>query len=449
MSIRRIFVFAYLDSAEPVVAGILDYDEAARMSRFGYAHSYLMRSDAVPLSPELALTDRIIQTTSINEGLPGCVRDAMPDYWGRLVYASLHQIPVESVSNADLLIADVAERVGFLDFSEAPDWKQGRGRDIPLVKDVQYLVQAAEALAKNHPLPLEWDAIARLLAQGSSLGGARPKSVVQIGNDLWLAKFPDRQDTYDVSAVEYATWCMAQDAGIRIPEAQLLNLPDGRHVFLSRRFDRQGKRRIPIVSALTALDLDETENAKGGYPLLADILLQQGDVENRNELFRRMVFNVAVRNTDDHLRNHALLYDFSARNWRLSPAYDLNPSVKTPGVGETFDLAINIGRYGRAANRENLESRLSAFGLNSSQALEIIEQVIQVVSRWHEYFAKVGVDAVTTRTLTESFESASRVFCHKPDERLDRLVRAMLKPKDKNIETKHFTRKPAGPSSPS
>jgi serine/threonine-protein kinase HipA len=422
---KNIFVFAHCQVGDPIIAGVLDYDESARMGVFRYAKSYLSRDEAIPLSmqPNFALTASAVSETA-NEGLPGPIRDAMPDYWGRLVYASRHGVPVEKVSNADILLADVAERTGFLDFSATPEWpcrlslpgatRQAGGHapdaDIPLLDDVGLLVQTADALAAHQQIPSNGEHALRLLAQGTSMGGARPKSVIRMNNALWLAKFPAKNDHFDVSAVEYAVHQMAFDAGITTPDTHLMQLPDGRHVFMSKRFDRAGHMRVPLVSALTALNLDEFENAKGSYASIANILKQQGDAHGAREMFSRMVFNAFMRNTDDHLRNHAFLFDRVHKAWKASPAYDINPTVSKAGVGEEFDLSINIGRYGRAATLENMESSLSGFGMDFHEFNDVMRSIADVVANWQTYFKAANVDERTISLFSDTFDLTLKKF---------------------------------------
>lgn len=411
---KPIFVFAHLTTEEPVIAGILEYDEAARLGVFRYVKSYLERPDAIPFSMReaFALSPSITEEIA-SDGIPGPIRDALPDYWGRLVYASRRGIPVEKVSNTEMLLAKVIERPGFLDFSETPEWRGSHlsDADIPVVDDLPLLVQTADALASNQPIPAEHAYLLKLLAQGTTMGGARPKSVIRLDDGLWLAKFPAARDQHDVSAVEYATLAMARDAGLTVPDARLLPLPDGRHVFLSRRFDRTSDGlRIPMVSALTALALDEFENAKGSYSAMGDTLRQQGDGQNMRELFARMAFNVLIRNTDDHLRNHAFLYDRSCHAWKLSPAYDVNPGISKTGVGTEFDLSINIGRYGRAASLENIHSAIPSFGISASESGQIIRSILNVIANWQQYFQAAGVDARTAELFADTFASSLERF---------------------------------------
>ena len=410
---KNIFVFVHLHFGDPVIAGVLDYDEAARFGAFRYAKSYLSRGDAIPLSVQstFALTGSPVTETA-NDGLPGPIRDAMPDYWGRLVFASRNGLPVEKVSNADMLLADVAERVGFLDFSDTPEWSKRPSlhADIPLLEDLEMLVQTADALMNHQSVEPKAAWALQLLAQGTSMGGARPKSVIRMNGALWLAKFPAKDDRFDVSAVEHATHRMALSAGITVPDTHLLCLPDGRHVFLSRRFDRADGQRIPLVSALTTLGLDESENAQGSYMSIANVLRQQGDNPGARELFNRMVFNAFIRNTDDHLRNHAFLYSRERKSWKKSPAYDVNPTISRSGVGNEFDLSINAGLRGRAATLENLLSSASDFGINMDDAEDAVRKVADVITRWRDYFVESDVDERTMSLFADTFDLSLKRF---------------------------------------
>ncbi len=152
----------------------------------------------------------------------------------------------------------------------------------------------------------------------------------------------------------------------------------------SGRFQRFG-----FVSALTLLDLDESENALGSYPSIARLLRQNGHVQVGTELFRRMVFNLLIRNTDDHLRNHAIIP--GTQGWRLSPAYDINPGIAREGIGTSFDLSIGLGRGGRSATLENARSDLLSFGVSDAEATHIIESCLDAISGWRRIFSDVGM----------------------------------------------------------
>lgn len=412
---RDIFVFAHLDTEKPVIAGVLRYDESGGLGSFRYANSYVSRADALPISiqPGLIELSSTVITETNNQGLPGPIRDSLPDYWGRLVFASRMKIPAEKVSNVDLLLSPIPERFGFLDFSDRADRCPTPSAPvvIPVLEHLDALIEVAEALQENRKLNQQEEWAIALLAQGTSLGGARPKSVIRDNGELWLAKFPTKDDRYDVCGVEFATHAMANELGIRVPEAKLSAFPDGRRIFLTKRFDRDSQgRRLPALSALSALGLDESENALGSYPAIARILQKLGDTHGRQELFKRMVFNAGIRNTDDHLRNHCILYSRAHSAWNLSPGFDINPGIKRTGIGEQFNLSIGIGKHGRSVTAENLLSSVTDFGLTEKEGKQIIGDVANVLSRWREHFASAKIDNGTMELFSETFLSGQKML---------------------------------------
>jgi serine/threonine-protein kinase HipA len=200
---------------------------------------------------------------------------------------------------------------------------------------------------------------------------------------------------------------LARHVGIETPNTQLIPLPDGRGVFLSERFDREpvpGKSgsffRKGFMSALTLLGLDEMENPLGSYPAMADAARKAG-IACGSDLFRRMVFNIAVRNTDDHLRNHGFIRE--RKEWRLSPAYDLMPAPAVPGISTFFDLSIGVGKMGRTATRENALSEAARFGHSRREAEEIFVTVAEGVKEWRAFFSKHGVSTTDIEKFSGSF----------------------------------------------
>lgn len=412
--VRQDPIYVYVAKQDPpILAGVLDYDEAARTSTFRYVRSYLDNDTLPPIAPgpQFAKSAALIRTTDIHEGLPGVVRDALPDYWGRLVYASAIEKPVGEISSRDMLLADLGERPGFLLFGARPEWNDIREQfSVPTAPDLGMILDAAEIISRDGHIPPELRPVGRLLLQGSSMGGARPKTTLLHDGALWIAKFPAQSDMVDVPAVEQATAILARSAGIHNPETRLITLPDGRHVFLSKRFDRSlgpsGRfQRFGFVSALTLLDLDESENALGSYPSIARLLRQNGHVQAGTELFRRMVFNLLIRNTDDHLRNHAII--LGTQGWRLSPAYDINPGIAREGIGTSFDLSIGLGRGGRSATLENARSDLSSFGVSDAEATHIIESCLDAISGWRRVFSDVGMPDRSVEAFHFTFASGN------------------------------------------
>ena len=395
----EIYVFVYLPGAtEAVPAGRLLLDEDARHGLFEYGRRYRQRSDAVPVDP-VGLAR--YECREVNRGLFGALRDALPDYWGRLVIATQMRIAVEALSDAELMLLPSATRTGNLDFRPAPDAPEPV-LGPPDFAELTTLLAAAERIQAGEMLadPL----LASLLIQGSSQGGARPKCTVRWQGVLWIAKFPARNEDYNVPRVEYSTLRLAARCGIRIPEVRLETI-GGRDVLLVRRFDRQptvsGDARIGYLSALSLMQRDESE--RFGYPDIADRMRQQGMAgsENQAELFRRMVFNLLVRNTDDHARNHGFLFD--GRGLHLSPAFDLVPTPARPGIGTEFNLALELGAQGRHASVDNALSRAAHFGLERPAAIQTMQEVAREVAGWRERFAADRVDEATLERLHHSF----------------------------------------------
>jgi serine/threonine-protein kinase HipA len=228
------------------------------------------------------------------------------------------------------------------------------------------------------------------------MGGARPKATIEDAQSLWLGKFPARDDRFNLQRVEFATLDLARRCGLNVAQARLQAV-GASDVLMVQRFDRehtnQGYLRFGLVSGLTVLDCGDSHLDRGrwSYPLLADNLRRWSDKPEADctELFRRMVFNAAVTNNDDHPRNHALLH--RQKGWRLSPAYDLVPS---PVVSlERRDLALSIGDHGRTASIYNLISQAGRFGLSVADARAEINRLVDVVRHWRESFFACGVSA--------------------------------------------------------
>jgi len=242
---------------------------------------------------------------------------------------------------------------------------------------------------------------------GTSLGGARPKNVVEDEAGLWVAKFPHPDDRWNVTRVEAAMLALARECGLRVAESRVQTV-GGRDVLLVKRFDRVktkgGYLRHRMVSGLTVLGAGDSLRDRGrwSYLLLADELKRWSHRpdDDLRELFRRMAFNALVSNTDDHPRNHALIAP--GRSFELSPAYDLTP---TPHISaERRDLAMIIGQFGRYANRSNLVSAAGAFRLRQQEAESIFDEMAERVrNRWYALFRREGVSERDCQTVSRAF----------------------------------------------
>ena len=372
------------------------------IGEFVYGRSYLERPDAVELDPLELTLGRGERRTAQLGGVFGALRDSAPDAWGRrLVERRLGRTDLEEF---DYLTVGSADRAGALGFSGEPS---PPAAEIPgPAPTLERLADEAAILAENPRAAAP--AARELLFPGTSLGGARPKATVLDGGELWLAKFGLPGDRWDESRVEHAMLRLAAACGIRAAESRVETVGGGRSVLLVRRFDRArsgtGFLRRRQVSALTLLGADDSPTDRRGwsYLELADEL-RRTSVRNREdlrELFLRMGFSAATRNTDDHPRNHCLTAD--ARGWRLGPAYDLTP---TPGASaEPPDLAMTCGRHGRHGSRENLLSGAPRFLLDRTDAESLLDGVFRAVAAgWREALAEAGVSLRDAETVAPAF----------------------------------------------
>lgn len=364
-------------SLEVVTAGRFRHEvltDGSSVGLFVYGSRYLARPDAVPLDPfNLPLEPTEFETTKLN-GMFGALRDVAPDFWGRRVIDRRYSD--RDLTEFDYLVHGGRGRIGALSFGPdvdppAPD----AGKALPGLHDLTELRKAAELIEADQPVTED---LQEMLYPGSSVGGARPKTVIREDGVTWLAKFPQRGDPWCNAAVEGGMSRLAARCGIRVPEIRVEPLGQEK-VLLVRRFDREpidgGKLRHRMVSALTVLDLDDTVTERSGWSYLAfadEIQRWSEDpVSDKRELFLRIVFNALISNLDDHPRNHAMLA--ADEGWRLSPAYDLTPS-RSRSL-EHRDLAMVFGTLGRVASRENLLSEAARFGLDADEASDAIDEM--------------------------------------------------------------------------
>jgi len=401
MSERKVVVFIYLPGeSQAVPAGIFTHHEDAGIGEFAYGRRYLERSKAIPVDPIALALGLPPKAADKNGGLYGAFRDAAPDYWGRLVIASEARVAPEALSEMDFLLASNATRVGNLDFRVSPDDPEPDLKP-PHFSKLEDILAASDKIEKGE----ETDAaLLQILRQGSSMGGARPKCTVEFNDALWIAKFPSKNDFLDIPRIEYATMSLAAVCGIKIPEIRIVTVA-GRNVFLIRRFDRinhhDGWIRTGFISALSLMQWDENDRLLWDYPSIADTMRKHTDITDINELFRRMVFNILVRNSDDHPRNHGFL--FSDTKLSLSPAYDIVPTPVRAGISSEFNLAMSIGQSGRNATLKNAMSRAARFGLSNSEAETIIKELSEKIKKWRHHFEEYGVSNRDINLLAPSF----------------------------------------------
>ncbi|MDP2239155.1 MAG: HipA domain-containing protein [Burkholderiales bacterium] len=375
------------------------------LGRLVYGRSYLNNPRAVPLDPvELKLSTKTYETVQLN-GIFGALRDAGPDYWGRRVidrHAGKTQL-----GELDYLLESPDDRAGALGFGlnaipPAPRRKFNKTLDL---KKIQAL---ADALVKDEiPNDPAAPQVQDLMLLGTSMGGARPKAVVQNTDGLWIAKFSRPDDKWNNTRIEHAMLRLARECEITTAENHI-EIIGGRDVLLIKRFDREktakGYTRARMVSGLTVLRADEAPEMRKNwsYVLLVEELrrIVAEPKKDARELFRRVCFNALISNIDDHPRNHALIA--RENDWKLSPAYDLTPSV--PISLERRDLAMDCGDMGRFANAKNILSQHARFLLEKVEAEKIISDMKrQIDATWYDTVRACGVSEKDAETIRGAF----------------------------------------------
>ncbi|CAG9186981.1 type II toxin-antitoxin system HipA family toxin [Cupriavidus pinatubonensis] len=406
MRLDDLYLWYLAEPATPRYVGALKLVSAGKGVSLHYGDKWL--ADGFALSEDLPLVD--------NEFLPpgrlaadtqravGAVDDARPDRWGEKVIRFVDK--PRRLSLMEYLYYAGDDRFGALGVSTSPDTYSPRTKSpLPRLEDVQRLSEVAAKIEASEPITaLE----ARIIAGGGSpLGGAKPKALIDIDGEQWVVKFLNNEPV-DAPLIEHATMTLAERAGITVARTQVIRLA-GSHALAIRRFDRERGRRIHSISAGTAIRAAAAsgEEPEPGYPELARILrrvgISEGDINQRDarELFRRMVFNILIDNTDDHEKNHSLLVVNPAGNGRLklAPAYDVLPTNSGQGYQEFV-----CGRHGRDSTLENAMSQCDAFGLLPPEASAEIAVVIDVVNLWREHFAHIGVTERDINNLGERID---------------------------------------------
>jgi len=363
---------------------------------FSYDDNYLSGKDNWNIDPELSL---VIGAQPSRNGLPGAFRDASPDRWGQTLIRHRHRseckakgLPISSINEVDYLM-------GVSDFTRQGDLRFSYGKggifehpsdNIPQLTALPKLLYAAHSYESEN----EESAINFLLNAGSaSLGGARPKAAVLDGDNLYIAKFPHRQDKWDVIAWEWVCLKIATEAGASVPESKLVSI-DGQNVLLVKRFDRAEGKRIGYISSMTLLGLSDGEQAD--YSEIAEKLRDVSICANGDlrELFRRIVLYIYLNNTDDHLRNHGLIR--SGSGWKLSPLFDVNPTPDKTSVRVT-SVFSEVDRE-RALSALKLNAHV--FHLSSKDADMIVSEVSGAMKALDSFAQKAGISKEERKMVT-------------------------------------------------
>lgn len=400
--------------------GVLRASEARgkEVFAFEYDHGWLKGESFRDLDPDLQLYEGPQYLDGEHRPNFGLFLDSSPDRWGRLLMRRREAAQARSEGRTERRLREIdyllgvhdEQRVGGLRFRELAVGDAWQCADPTMVTppwtSLRELENASWQLqrddAEDDPHYRQW--LSLLIAPGSSLGGARPKAGVRDEQgELWIAKFPGRNDERDMGAWEMVAHRLAKEAGVEVAEARLERFGARQHTFLVRRFDRvpgaQGARRIHFASAMTLLGhndgADHTEGAS--YLDLAELIIRQGAEPERDlrELWRRIVFSIAIRNTDDHLRNHGFL--LTPGGWRLSPAFDLNADPDGRG------LSLNITENDNALDFDVAREAAVYFRLEPREAGRVIDQVRRAVAKWREVALELGIGRAEVESMAVAF----------------------------------------------
>ena len=413
---KEILVYADWEGLEtPQFIGILfsSYSKGKEIFSFEYDKKWLQSSFVQEIDPDLGLYPGV-QYLRDEKNNFGVFMDSSPDRWGRVlmdrresILARMENRPRRNLNESDYLLGVFDEqRMGALRFKKTESdifMNDNRNFATPPWTSIRELEQASYQL-ENELLDddtelLKW--LYMLLAPGSSLGGARPKAGVRnVDGSLWIAKFPSKEDRYNVGAWEMIVNELAQMAEINVAKAMAKPFYGKHHTFLTKRFDRTiTGQRLHFASAMTLLGYTDGVSFQDGasYLELAEFIIRKGANINRDleELFRRIVFFICVSNTDDHLRNHGFL--LTPAGWKLSPAYDINPNPNSGG------LKLNISAHDNSLNLDLANEVASFFRLTDAQATTIIQNTVGVVSKWKQIATKYNISRDEQDRMSPAF----------------------------------------------
>ena len=396
----------------PKCIGILSAQQAKGRKAFSFSYNsdWINSEQQSLIDPDIAwYTGQ--QFPNVKENF-GVFLDSMPDTWGRTLMkrraalsANEQGLPAPKLYDIDFLLGvHDYSRMGALRFkkdpggdfldndpvSPVPPWAS--------IRELQYGAQLIESNVDTAEVR-KW--LAMLMAPGSSLGGARPKAnILDEDGQPWIAKFPSKHDTVNKGAWEYLAYRLAVDAGIDMAESRLEHITGSYHTFFTKRFDRQKQDRIHFASAMTMTGKNE-ELIRDETPSYLDIVefIQFSGAhvtEDLHQLWKRLIFNILISNTDDHLRNHGFI--LTPEGWRLSPAFDINPSIDKEG------LALNIDMDKNSLDIDLAKSVGAYFRMEKIEMDSVIDQVRSVVSGWQKLAAEIGIPRGEQMVMAAAFK---------------------------------------------
>lgn len=407
-----IYVYAdWVGLKEPTLIGTLSahFAKGKKAFSFEYEKDWLKTDAQRLLDPDIEFYSG--PQYPANKENFGIFLDSMPDTWGKTLMkrraaqeARANNEKPKPLYEIDYLLGVYDEtRMGALRYKtelDGPFLDNNTQNPTPPWSSLGDLQEAAKQLENDEQSDeiLKWLAV--LIAPGSSLGGARPKAnIFDTQKHLWIAKFPSKTDTVDKALWEYLAYQLAIAAGIEMAESNIKKISGQHHTFLTKRFDRQEGKRIHFASVMTMTgNTEETiKDVPPNYLDIVDFIESYGaDVEaNLHQLWRRIVFNIAISNTDDHLRNHGFI--LTDKGWVLSPAFDLNPSIEKDGLSLNidmddnaldFDLAKSVGEY---------------FRLSEEEMEAILSEVLAVVKDWKRVAEAIGIKNAEIELMAGAF----------------------------------------------
>jgi serine/threonine-protein kinase HipA len=408
-----IFVYAHwLGLAEPVLLGVLSAHQAKGRKAFSFEYdkNWLKSKAQRLIDPDIQFYAR--QQFPNNKENFGIFLDSMPDTWGRTLMKRREIQLAKSKGENPKILYDIDYLLGVFDETRMGAFRfklnpngdfldNNSEQSTPPWSTVRELQQAVVHYENDTDSEAINKWLKILITPGSSLGGTRPKvNILDEKNQLWIAKFPSKNDTIDKAAWEYLTYQLAIKAGIEMAECKIEKVNGTYHTFFTKRFDRIGKERIHFSSAMTMTgnNEDTIKDKPASYLDIVEFIQNHGCKVNENlhQLWRRIIFNIAVSNTDDHLRNHGFI--LNGEGWVLSPAYDLNPSIDKEG------LALNIDMDNNALDFELAKSVGDFFRLKSSEMDNILNEVFTSVKQWKSIAQKIGISRAEQELMQTAFK---------------------------------------------
>ncbi|WP_320044299.1 HipA domain-containing protein [uncultured Desulfobacter sp.] len=408
-------VYIYLAKQGYVPAGILKFFPQENISQFRYGNRYLLRPDAIPIDPVRIPLIEGEFNTSPRQALFNAFKDAAPDRWGRIVLSLVLGGDPDTLTDFHSLIAlGPHHRIGALAFG--PDPVSGPAPGIMPPQNIRLLdqkdnlkiigdyVRMVDKISDEEvdrikdSLPVD-DLFQIFIPSLSPAGGARPKALVVYDGIEWIAKFPKRGDSWDEAVIEHACMTLAAKCGVNVAQTKIVKHEDI-NILLVKRFDKSSDGEpLHVISGFTLNDWMEDQEW-GSYQTMADSARRYGAVNMGEQIFRRMAVNICCANTDDHPKNHAF---FVQRDHIvLTPAYDIVPCRFAHNA---YNLALGVGKQGRAATLKNALSNVAAFGLTPSSAQNILTDITEIFADWEPHFKQCGVQS-------KDITRVSRIFQH-------------------------------------